>query len=116
MKNRIIILSAAAALLMSGGLAFAGFDSAPQSQHVGPPFGSTPQPEYLSQKGEQVTTNVLLRQILAELIKANSLKEERRCSDGDRHYSAGYIISVDKKTLRCDTGSGYPEWVEGGKS
>ncbi|MBF4114287.1 hypothetical protein, partial [Enterobacter cloacae] len=82
----------------------------------GPPFGSTPQPEYLSQKGEQVTTNVLLRQILAELIKANSMKEERRCSDGDRHYSAGYIISVDKKTLRCDTGSGYPEWVEGGKS
>lgn len=53
--------------------------------------------------------------ILAELIKANSLKEERSCSDGDRHYSAGYIISVDKKTLRCDTGSGYPEWVEGGK-
>ncbi len=29
---------------------------------------------------------------------------------------AGYIISVDKKTLRCDTSSGYPEWVEGGKS
>ncbi|EDY1866325.1 hypothetical protein AZ026_005279 [Klebsiella pneumoniae] len=116
MKNKIIILSAAVALLISGGLAFAGFDSTPQSQYVGPPFGSTPQPEYLSQKGEQVTTNVLLRQILAELIKANSLKEERRCSDGDRHYSAGYIISVDKKTLRCDTGSGYPEWVEGGKS
>ncbi|RSB21925.1 hypothetical protein [Enterobacter cloacae] len=116
MKNKIIILSAAVALLISGGLAFAGFDSTPQSQYVGPPFGSTPQPEYLSQKGEQVTTNVLLRQILAELIKANSMKEERRCSDGDRHYSAGYIISVDKKTLRCDTGSGYPEWVEGGKS
>lgn len=116
MKNKIIILSAAVALLISGGLAFAGFDSTPQSQYVGPPFGSTPQPEYLSQKGEQVTTNVFLRQILAELIKANSMKEERRCSDGDRHYSAGYIISVDKKTLRCDTGSGYPEWVEGGKS
>ena len=116
MKNKIIILSAAVALLISGGLAFAGFDSTPQSQYVGPPFGSTPQPEYLSHKGEQVTTNVLLRQILAELIKANSMKEERRCSDGDRHYSAGYIISVDKKTLRCDTGSGYPEWVEGGKS
>lgn len=116
MKNKIIILSAAVALLISGGLAFAGFDSTPQSQYVGPPFGSTPQPEYLSQKGEQVTTNVLLRQTLAELIKANSMKEERRCSDGDRHYSAGYIISVDKKTLRCDTGSGYPEWVEGGKS
>ncbi|HGK4757511.1 TPA: hypothetical protein ACJ2XP_004880 [Enterobacter cloacae] len=116
MKNKIIILSAAVGLLMSGGLAFAEIDSSPQPQYVGPPFGSTPQPEYLSQKGEQVTTNVLLRQILAELIKANSMKEERRCSDGDRHYSAGYIISVDKKTLRCDTGSGYPEWVEGGKS
>lgn len=71
MKNKIIILSAAVALLMSGGLAFAGFDSTPQPQHAGPPFGSTPQPEYLSQKGEQVTTNVLLRQILAEVMKGS---------------------------------------------
>ncbi|EBX8239658.1 DUF4148 domain-containing protein [Salmonella enterica subsp. enterica serovar Java] len=103
MKNRTIILSAAVALLMSGGLAFAGFDS-------------TPQPEYLSQKREQVTTNVLLRQILAEVIKSNSLKENRRCSDGEKQYSPGYVITVDKKTLRCDSGNGYPEWVAEGKS
>jgi hypothetical protein len=32
---------------------------------------------------EQVTTNVLLRQILAEVIKVNSLKEDNRCSDGE---------------------------------
>lgn len=116
MKNMTIILSAAVALLMSGGLAIAGFDSSPRPQHVGPPFGSTPQPEYLSQKGEQVTTNVLLRQILAEVIKSNSLKEDKRCSDGEKQYSPGYVITVDKKTLRCDIGNGYPEWVEGDKS
>ncbi|EKO2650265.1 hypothetical protein PZZ55_004372 [Salmonella enterica] len=65
---------------------------------------------------EQVTTNVLLRQILAEVIKTNSLKEDKRCSDGEKNYSPGYIISAGKQTLRCDIGSGYPEWVEGGKS
>lgn len=111
MKNKTIILSSAVALLISGGLAFAGFNSTPQTQYVGPPFGSTPQPEYLSQKGEQVTTNVLLRQILAEVIKSNSLKEDRRCSDGEKQYSPGYVITVDKKTLRCESRNGYPEWV-----
>ncbi|HDV4933446.1 hypothetical protein ACTQHD_23415 [Citrobacter freundii] len=112
MKNKTIILSAAVALLMSGGLAFAGFDSTPKTQYVGPPFGSTPQPEYLSPQGEQVTTNVLLRQILAEVIRSNSLKEDRRCSDGEKQYSPGYVITVDKKTLRCDSVNGYPEWLE----
>ncbi|EAA7440590.1 hypothetical protein ACDM60_004474 [Salmonella enterica] len=112
MKNKIIILSAAVALLMSGGLAFAGFDSTPQPQYVGPPFGSTPQPEYLSQKGEQVTTNVLLRQILVEVMKGNAQKADNRCSDGEKNYSPGYIINAGKQTLRCDTGNGYPEWVE----
>ena len=116
MKNKTIILSTAVVLLMSGGLAFAGFDSTPQTQYVGPPFGSTPQPEYLIQKGEQVTTNVLLRQILAEVIKSNSLKEDRRCSDGEKLYSPGYVITVDKKTLRCDSGNGHPEWVAEDKS
>ena len=111
MKNKIITLSAAVVLLMSGGLAFAGFDSTPKTRYVGPPFGSTPQPEYLSQQGEQVTTNVLLRQILAEVIKSNSLKEDRRCSDGEKQYSPGYVITVDKKTLRCESRNGYPEWV-----
>lgn len=112
MKTRKIVLSAAtAALLMTGGLAFAGFESTPQSQYVGPPFGSTPQPEYLSQKGEQVTTNVLLRQILAEVIKGNAQKADNRCSDGEKNYSPGYIISAGKKSLRCDVVKGYPEWV-----
>ncbi|EBJ7457070.1 hypothetical protein ACFDWB_005092 [Salmonella enterica] len=65
---------------------------------------------------EQATTNVLLRQILAEVVKTNSLKEDKRCSDGERNYSPDYIISAGKQTLCCDIGSGYPEWVEGGKS
>ncbi|ECV2306876.1 hypothetical protein H7D82_000863 [Salmonella enterica] len=104
MKTRTIVLAAAtAALLMSGGLAFAGFDSTPKTQYVGP-------------QGEQVTTNVLLRQILAEVIKSNSMKEDRRCSDGEKQYSPGYVITVDRKMLRCDTGNGYPEWVAEGKS
>jgi len=64
---------------------------------------------------EPITTNVLLRQILAEMIKANSLKADNRCSDGEKQYSPGYIISVDKKTLRCDASNDYPEWVAEGK-
>ncbi|EKB5322446.1 hypothetical protein OOL41_004447 [Salmonella enterica] len=103
MKTRAIVLSSAVALLMSGGLAFAGFDSTPKTQYVGP-------------QGEQVTTNVLLRQILAEVIKSNSMKEDRRCSDGEKQYSPGYVIKVDRKTLRCDSVNGYPEWVAEGKS
>ncbi|ELM8561620.1 hypothetical protein Q2N95_004490 [Salmonella enterica] len=54
--------------------------------------------------------------ILAEVIKTNSLKEDKRCSDGEKNYSPGYIISAGKQTLCCDIGSGYPEWVEGEKS
>ncbi|UZQ70388.1 hypothetical protein OQE50_25140 (plasmid) [Enterobacter kobei] len=65
---------------------------------------------------EQVTTNVLLRQILAEVIKVNSLKEDNRCSDGENKYSPGYIISVGNKTLRCDISKDYPQWIEGNKA
>ncbi|HBC6392016.1 TPA: hypothetical protein KEW70_004875 [Citrobacter freundii] len=65
---------------------------------------------------ELVTTNVLLRQILAEVIKTNSLKEDKRCSDGEKNYSPGYIISVGNKTLRCDIAKDYPQWIEGDKA
>ncbi|EAT2607825.1 hypothetical protein EJN23_17560 [Salmonella enterica] len=110
MKNKTIVLSSAVALLMSGGLAFASFERGePVEIQKGPMPVVFPEPE-------QVTTNVLLRQILAEVTKSNSLKEDRRCSDGEKQYSAGYIISIDKKTLRCDIGNGYPEWVAEGKS
>ncbi|EPR9734498.1 hypothetical protein ACU973_004196 [Enterobacter bugandensis] len=112
MKNKTIAVSA----IITGCLLFSGLTFASSERPVQVYSGV---PEILAEPPavpEQITTNVLLRQILAELIKANSLKEERSCSDGDRHYSPGYIISVDKKTLRCDTSSGYPEWVEGGKS
>lgn len=113
MKNKPIAVSA----IITGCLLFSGLTFASSERPVlvysGEPEKILAEPPAVP---EQITTNVLLRQILAELIKANSLKEERRCSDGDRHYSAGYIISVGKKTLRCDTGSGYPEWVEGDKS
>lgn len=68
------------------------------------------------QQGEQVTTNVLLRQILAEVIKANSQKEDKRCSDGEKHYSPGYIIKAGNKTLRCDISRDYPQWMEGDKA
>ncbi|HBU2266056.1 TPA: hypothetical protein MCT41_003534 [Klebsiella pneumoniae] len=60
---------------------------------------------------EQITTNVLLRQILAEVIKGNAQKADNRCSDGEKNYSPGYIISAGKKSLRCDVVKGYPEWV-----
>ncbi|EDO5887611.1 hypothetical protein AB2V43_004466 [Salmonella enterica] len=106
MKTRVIVLSSAVALLMSGGLAFASFERAERVEiQKGPMPVVFPEPE-------QVATNVLLRQILAEVIKSNSLKGDRRCSDGEKQYSPGYIISIDKKILRCDTGNGYPEWVE----
>lgn len=120
MKNKRIAVSAIiTGCLLFSGLTFGSFER-PVQVYSGPVQVDSGVPEKILAEPpavpEQITTNVLLRQILAELIKANSLKEERRCSDGDRHYSAGYIISVDKKTLRCDTSSGYPEWVEGGKS
>lgn len=106
MKTRTTVLSSAVALLLSGGLAFASFERAERVEiQKGPMPVVFPEPE-------QVTTNVLLRQILAEVIKSNSLKGDRRCSDGEKQYSPGYIISIDKKILRCDTGNGYPEWVE----
>ncbi|ECO9393580.1 hypothetical protein FX276_21355 [Salmonella enterica] len=107
MKTRIIVLAAAtAALLMSGGLAFASFERPePVEIQKGPMPIVLPEPE-------QVTTNVLLRQILAEVIKSNSLKEDRGCSDGEKQYSPGYVITVDRKTLRCASVNGYPEWVE----
>lgn len=113
MENKRIAVSAIiTGCLLFSGLTFASFER-PVQVYSGVPEKILAEPPAVP---EQITTNVLLRQILAELIKANSLKEERSCSDGDRHYSPGYIISVDKKTLRCDTDSGYPEWVEGGKS
>lgn len=106
MKTRAIVLSSAVALLLSGGLAFASFERAEPVEILKEPMQPVfPEPE-------QVTTNVLLRQILAEVIKSNSLKGDRRCSDGEKQYSPGYIISIDKKILRCDIGNRYPEWVE----
>ncbi|EMZ8855212.1 hypothetical protein ABE783_004964 [Salmonella enterica] len=110
MKTRAIVLSSAVALLLSGGLAFASVQrTEPVEILKGPMQPVFPEPE-------QVTTNVLLRQILAEVIKSNSMKEDRRCSDGEKQYSSGYVITVDRKTLRCDSINGYPEWVAEGKS
>lgn len=59
---------------------------------------------------------MLLRQILAEVIKSNSLEEDLRCSDGEKQYSPGYVITVGKKSLRCDSRNGYPVWVAEDKS
>jgi len=112
MKNNTIILSAAtvAVSLLFSGLTFASFERPMRVESEKVP----PAPSPIT--GELVTTNGLLRQILAEVMKGNAQKADNRCSDGEKNYSPGYIISVDKKTLRCDTGNGYPEWVEGDKS
>ncbi|EGU3705129.1 hypothetical protein H0P95_004369 [Salmonella enterica] len=107
-KNTIILSVAAAGCLLFSGLTFSSLE--------GPVLIHSELPEQILAKPlavpEQVTTNVLLRQILAEVIKANSVKSDNRCSDGEKNYSPGYIVSADKKTLRCDIGNGYPEWVE----
>ncbi|EFU1954844.1 hypothetical protein HUO40_004137 [Salmonella enterica] len=108
MKNKQIALSA----LISGCLSLSGSTFASSK---GPVLIYSELPEQIMAEPtavpEQVTTNVLLRQILSEVIKSNSLKEDKHCSDGEKQYSPGYVITVDKKTLRCDSGNGYPEWV-----
>lgn len=111
MKNNTIILPVVTAgCLLFSGLTFASFERPERVK-----FEPVPLPPS-SAVPEQITTNVLLRQILMEVMKGNTQKAENRCSDGEKNYSPGYIISVDKKTLRCNTGNGYPEWVEGDKS
>lgn len=104
MGNNKIIIAAAGCLLFSG-LTFASNERPVRVTEpvLSPSSSAVP---------EQVTTNMLLRQILAEVIKANTVKSDNRCSDGEKRYSPGYVISTGKKTLRCNTGNGYPEWVE----
>lgn len=107
MKNKKVILTTAAVgCLLFSGLASASFERPEQRESE-----KTTLTQF-SPVPEQVTTNTLLRQILAEVIKANTVKSDNRCSDGEKSYSPGYVISAGKKTLRCDTGNGYPEWVE----
>ena len=115
MRNKQIALSAVVSACLSlSGPTFAAPTIIEPVQTIIEADGYKNVPVRQTQQGEQVTTNVLLRQILAEVIKANSQKEDKRCSDGEKHYSPGYIISTGKQTLRCDISSGYPEWVEGG--
>ncbi|EDT8279617.1 hypothetical protein GZ08_004267 [Salmonella enterica subsp. enterica serovar Javiana] len=104
-KNNIILSVAVVGCLIFSGLTFASFERPERVK-----FEPVPLPPS-SAVPEQITTNVLLRQILAEVIKANSVKSDNRCSDGEKNYSPGYIISVGKKSLRCDVVKGYPEWV-----
>ncbi|EEO2502405.1 hypothetical protein G6130_000551 [Salmonella enterica] len=103
-SKKIIPVVATAGCLVFSGLTFASFERSEPVVIQKGPMPVFPEPE-------QVTTNVLLRQILAEVIKANSVKSDNRCSDGEKNYSPGYIISVGKKSLRCDVVKGYPEWV-----
>ena len=113
MKNKQIVLSA----VISGCLSLSGPTFASSK---GPVLIHSELPEQILAEPhavpELVTTNVLLRQILAEVIKTNSLKEDKRCSDGEKNYSPGYIISVGNKTLRCDIAKDYPQWIEGDKA
>ncbi|AKL15709.1 hypothetical protein L6493_25975 [Citrobacter freundii] len=117
MKNKQIALSAVISGCLSlSGPVFAAPAILQPVQTVIEPDGFKNVPVRQIQQGEQVTTNVLLRQILAEVIKTNSLKEDKRCSDGEKNYSPGYIISVGNKTLRCDIAKDYPQWIEGDKA
>ncbi|EBG8753418.1 TPA: hypothetical protein MCT41_005573 [Klebsiella pneumoniae] len=103
-KNTTFLSVAAAGCLFFSGLTFASFE---RPERVIEPVLSPSS----SAVPEQITTNVLLRQILAEVIKGNAQKADNRCSDGEKNYSPGYIISAGKKSLRCDVVKGYPEWV-----
>lgn len=117
MRNKQIALSAVISGCLSlSGSAFAAPAILEPVQTIIKPDDLKNVPVRQIQQGEQVTTNVLLRQILAEVIKANSLKEDNRCSDGEKNYSPGYIISVGNKTLRCDIARDYPQWIEGEKA
>lgn len=78
-KKGIFVVTAVCLLFSS--LAFASFE---QPDRV---IENTPLPQFQAVP-EQITTNVLLRQILAELIKANTVKSDNR----------------------CNIGNGYPEW------
>lgn len=40
-------------------------------------------------------------------MKGNAQKADNCCSDGEKSY----IISAGNKSLKCDVGNGYPEWV-----
>lgn len=109
-KNTIILSVATAGCLFFSGLTFAS---------TGQPERGKVEKASLSLSpivGELVTTNGLLIQILHEIMKGNEThnaqKANNRCSDGEKSYSPGYVISAGKKTLHCDTGNGYPEWVE----
>lgn len=117
MKNNKIIPS----ILTAGCLLFSGLTFASSE----PPRPDVSEKATLTQYSpvpEQVTTSTLLRQILAEVMKGNLQKEDNRrnviqktnnrCSDGEKQYSPGYVISTGKKTLRCVVSNGYPEWVE----
>lgn len=104
-KNKIIMSVVTASCLFFSGLTAAAFS---RPEHV--EFEKV-QRSLSHAEAEQVTTNVLLRQILAEVVKANNLKGDNRCSAGEKQYSVGYVISTGKKTLHCDIGNGYPEWV-----
>ncbi|ECI4151931.1 hypothetical protein DPO80_16495 [Salmonella enterica subsp. salamae] len=103
-KNTIVLSVATAGCLFFSGLTFASFE---RPERVIEPVLSPSS----SVVPEQITTNVLLRQLLAEVMKGNAQKADNRCSDGEKNYSPGYIISVGKKSLRCDVVKGYPEWV-----
>ncbi|ENF3519614.1 hypothetical protein ABQ706_003239 [Escherichia coli] len=71
---------------------------------------------FASSKGPVLIHSELPEQILAEVVKTNSQKEDKRCSDGEKNYSPGYIIRVGNKTLRCDIAKDYPQWIEGDKA
>lgn len=100
MKSKKVVLSAiTVGCLLFSGMSVAGYVKTELISPATNPVYVEPNPDF-----ELVTTNVLLRQILAEVIKANSLKEDNRCSDGEKKYSPGYIISVGNKTLRYQQG------------
>lgn len=106
MKNKkCAVFTAGVGCLLFSGLAFSA-TAMPTSVDAAQTH------EGRSVQAEQVTTNVLLRQILVELIKGNSPGGNKNCSDGEKQYSPGYVVTTGKKTLRCEFTDGYSMWRE----
>ncbi len=103
MKKTIIFFVATAGCLFFSSLTFPSFERPERVKFEKDPLS----PSQIV--AEQIATNGFLRQILVEVIKPNTVKSDNRCNDGEKNYYPGYIISVDKKTLRCDIDNSYPE-------
>jgi hypothetical protein len=106
-KTRMVVKAAT----LGFGLLFSGVSSADFASPERVEIKGAIIPAPLSTIEEQVTTHSLLRKILFEVTKANALKADSLCSDGDKRYSPGFIITTGGMKLRCIAGENAAEWV-----